>query len=316
MSERILALQPLDPDQTAALNAVGGVEVATPDNWQDGDPITILYGWDAKLGPKVLHDHHEFVHWIQLTSAGADYLPLDWIASHHIHVTNAAGVFSPAIAESTIGYLLYFLRGFNDAIKNQAGHFWFRPDRNELDSLANQTVLIYGTGTIGQAIAKLLNGFGTQPVGVNRTGHAVTGFQKCVAMAADKTVLSTADIIINTMPETPQTDHYFDGPYFKQLNGLKVFVNVGRGKAVDAKALMQALLYQNVLNAALDVFEDEPLPKSSHLWDYPNVLITPHISGFSNGNFRPIFAIFQTNLASWMKDGEIVKNVVDTKHGY
>lgn len=315
MTERILALQALEPDQLTNLQAAD-VELVTRDTYPAAGPITIIYGWDAQLGPAALKDPHNQVHWIQTPSAGIDYLPLDWISEHHVTLTTASGVYSPAIAESTIGYLLYFLRGFNEAIKNQAGHFWQQPERNDLHSLAAQKVVIYGTGSIGQAIAKLLNGFGNQPFGVNRTGHPVAGFQQTVSLADDAQVLQDADIVINDMPATAETVHYFDAAYFKRLNGLRVFVNVGRGNAVDAQALMDALLYQEVMHAALDVFETEPLPRDSKLWDYPNVIITPHQTGFSVANRRGIFKIFDQNLTSLLAGEPIAVNVADPKRGY
>lgn len=315
MTERILTLQPLAADQLAQLQATD-VDLIAAADWQTAGPIDIIYGWHPTIGPAVLQDPKNAVRWIQTPSAGVDYLPLDWLKEHHVLLSNASGVYSAAIAESTIGYLLYFLRGFNEAVKNQAGHFWQQPDRNDLHSLSSQKVVIYGTGSIGQAIAKLLNGFGNQPYGVNRSGHPVAGFQQTVSLEHDAEVLTDADIVINDMPATAATTHYFDQAYFDRLNGLRVFVNVGRGNAVDTHALMHALLYQEVLHAALDVFETEPLPRDSKLWDYPNVLITPHQTGFSVANNRPIFDLFFKNLTSFLADGSLTVNQVDPAKGY
>ncbi|NLR09037.1 MULTISPECIES: NAD(P)-dependent oxidoreductase [Lactobacillaceae] len=315
MTERVLALQPLAPEQRAQLEQTG-VEIVDATDWENQAPITIIFGWDREVGPAALMAPNNQVKWIQTVSAGIDYLPLDWIKAHDVQVTNASGVYSPAIAESTLGYLLYFVRGFNEAVKNQAGHFWQQPARDDLNMLANQHVVIYGTGSIGQAIAKLLNGFGNQPAGVNRSGHPVDGFGQTVSLDHDQDLLKDADIVINAMPATSTTVHYFDEGFFKQLDGLNVFVNVGRGKSVDQQALMNALLYQNVLHAALDVFETEPLPKDSRLWDYPNVLVTPHQTGFAKENTAPILDIFGQNLKSWLADGSLTVNLTDVALGY
>ncbi|MDT6980193.1 NAD(P)-dependent oxidoreductase [Levilactobacillus zymae] len=316
MTERILALQSLTADHLAALRA-DGLDVVTAADYQPGGaPVTILYGWDDDLGPAVINDEHNQIHWLQTLSAGIDYLPLDLIRDHHIKLTNSSGVFSDAIAESTMGYLLYFLRGFNEAVKNQAGHFWIQPARPDLHNLSDQTVVIYGTGSIGQAMAKRLNGFDNAPIGVNRSGHPVDGFAKTVSLAEDATVLGDADIVINAMPATPETNHYFNAAFFKQLNGLRIFVNVGRGTAVDLAALEDALLYQEVLHAALDVFETEPFPKDAKLWDFPNVLLTPHQTGFSDNNLTRTFEIFRKNLTSYLQDGTLVQNIADPLRGY
>ncbi|WP_261809778.1 NAD(P)-dependent oxidoreductase [Levilactobacillus humaensis] len=315
MTERILALQPLTTEQRDRL-AKTNVEIVDAANWESSEPITAIFGWDPEVGPAALMAPNNQVRWIQTTSAGIDYLPLDWIRAHDIAVTNASGAFSPAIAESTIGYLLYFLRGFNEAVKNQAGHFWQRPLRSDLAMIGSQTIVIYGTGSIGQAIAKLLNGFGNQPIGVNRTGHDVPGFQSAVSLDEDSSVIKDADIIINAMPATTTTVGYFDESFFKQLDGLRIFVNVGRGKSVDEKALMNALLYQNVLHVALDVFETEPLPKTSRLWDYPNVLITPHQTGFAKDDEKPVFDMFMKNLQGWLSDGKLTVNFTNPTQGY
>ena len=315
MTERILLLYPLTPDQRHRLDALDA-EFYTPDTYQDATgPITSIFGWSA-LGDQVLKDPRNQVHWIQTFSAGIDYLPLDWLAEHQVALTNASGVYSPAIAESTIGYLLYFLRGFDGAVQNQAGHFWQQPNRNDLHSLSEQRVVIYGTGSIGQAIAKLLRGFGNVPYGVNRTGHPVDGFQQTVSLDHDAELLKDADIVINNMPATDATIHYFNAAFFQQLTGLRVFVNVGRGSSVNTTALMQALDKGEVLNAALDVFETEPLPRESKLWDYANVLITPHQTGFSVANNRPIFELFYQNLTSYLADGHLAVNQVDPQRGY
>ncbi|WP_407886838.1 NAD(P)-dependent oxidoreductase [Levilactobacillus sp. N40-8-2] len=314
MTERVLALQPLAAEQRMQLEKTG-VEVVDAENWESA-PITIIFGWDKKVGPAALMAPNNQVKWIQTVSAGIDYLPLDWIKAHDVQVTNASGVYSPAIAESTLGYLLYFVRGFNEAVKNQAGHFWQVPARDDLSMLASQKVVIYGTGSIGQAIAKLLNGFGNYPCGVNRSGHPVDGFAKTVSLDNDSPLLKDADVVINAMPATSTTVHYFDDSFFKQLDGLNIFVNVGRGKSVDQQALMNALLYQNVLHAALDVFETEPLAKDSRLWDYPNVLVTPHQTGFAKENTKPILDIFEKNLTSWLADGSLAVNLTNVGLGY
>lgn len=315
MTERVLALQPLTAEQRTQLEQTG-VEIVDAADWESQSPITIIFGWDKEVGPAALMAPNNHVKWIQTVSAGIDYLPLDWIKAHDVQVTNASGVYSPAIAESTLGYLLYFVRGFNEAVKNQAGHFWQQPARDDLSLLASQRVVIYGTGSIGQAIAKLLNGFGNRPAGVNRSGHPVDGFETAVSLDNDYELLKNADIVINAMPATSTTVHYFDETFFKQLDGLNVFVNVGRGKSVDQQALMNALLYQNVLHAALDVFEEEPLDKNSRLWDYPNVLVTPHETGFAKENTKPILGIFEKNLSAWLNDGSLPVNLTDVSLGY
>ncbi|WP_143463652.1 NAD(P)-dependent oxidoreductase [Levilactobacillus enshiensis] len=315
MTERILTFQALNPDQTKQIEALGA-EVVPFEKLAEASGITAIFGWSRKHGLNVLQDPHNDVKWIQTVSAGVDYLPLDYIKNHHIMLSNAVGVYSPAIAESTIGYLLYFLRGFNEAVKNQAGHFWQPPERNDLVLLASQKVVIYGTGSIGQSIAELLNGFGNYPYGVNRSGRSVAGFAGTVAQKDDAALIKDTDVIINAMPSTPETDHYFNEAYFSQLNGVRVFVNVGRGTSVDEQALIDGLLHQNVLNAALDVFNTEPLPKDSKLWDLPNVLVTPHQTGFAMENTAPIFGFLADNLKSLQETGELKVNVVDPGRGY
>lgn len=316
MTERILALQPLTADHLATLRAAGIDVVSATDYQPGGAPITILYGWQKDLGPQVIKDPNNQVHWLQTHSAGVDYLPLDLIADQHIKLTNSRGVFSDAIAETTIGYLLYFLRGFDIALENQAGHFWSQPKRASLPTLSDQTVVIYGTGSISQAIAKLLNVFGTTVLGVNRSGHPVTGFKQTASLTDDAQVLANADIVINDMPATDETNDYFNADFFNRLDGLHVFVNVGRGKAVDLNVLRAALNAHQVINAALDVVEEEPLPKDDPLWDFPNVLLTPHQSGFAANNLDLTFKIFHENLTSYLKDGSLTVNVTDPRQGY
>ncbi|WP_412988427.1 NAD(P)-dependent oxidoreductase [Pediococcus siamensis] len=296
-----------------------GVNVFTTETIKPKDyaAVTIMLGWQNPLSETILNTPNANLKWVQTISAGVDYLPLSQLKEHHILVTNMSGVHATPISQTVLLYALYFMRDLPQVLVNNHKRYWTPQKAFEnaftLDQL-NWT--IFGTGHIGRELARVLKPFGTHVVGVNRTGHPAENFEQTFAQANWRAAIKDADIVVNIMPLTAETTHFFDHTFFEALHNLYLFMNVGRGKSVATDALLVALQNQNVLHAALDVFETEPLEESSSLWQTPNVLITPHYSAQRNQIGAAWHQIFLANLQKFLTHDKHLKNVVNFDQGY
>ena len=237
-------------------------------------------------------------------------------AEQHTLVTNASGVKAPQIAQTVVSYLMHFARGLH---VYQEQHLWHEyEDQYTLDELPT---VIFGTGKIGQKIATYLSPYGMPIYGVNSSGKQVPGFDKVFAL---NDLLSEwpdgIQVIINTLPDTPATHHYFNSQNYKIWGELFLLVNVGRGGTVDEKELIASLQSGRIRYAALDVTEVEPIPADSMLWQQRNLLLTQHTS-WANHTYPErrsgdVFRILSTNLSAYLNGEPLIENVVDLTKGY
>ncbi len=237
--------------------------------------INILLGNNQKLLSKILNLPQARLAWIQLLSTGIDYLPLKQIQQHHILLTTLKGLHAEPIAESVIGMILSHYRALNFASRQ---HNWQKLTA-DLQMLSNKQVVIFGTGHIGSRCAQLPQAFHAHTIGVNHNGYPASNFEKTVATKKLNSEIFQADIIINTMPLTPDTKNFFNAAFFNQLTNQPLFISIGRGLSTNTNDLITALRQQQISSAALDVTDPEPLPSDNPLWQMENVLITPHIEG-------------------------------------
>lgn len=251
--------------------------------------------------------------WIQAASAGVDGLLFPELVESDVVLTNARGVFDRPIAEHVLGVLLLFAKDLRGVLERQRRREW-RP--RDTETLEGRRLLVVGVGPIGRAIARTAKAFGMIVRGVGRTsraGDAVFG----TVMGVDELheALGWADVVVDVLPATPATHHLFDAEAFAAMNPWARFVNVGRGSTVDEAALVEALRSGRIAAAALDVFETEPLPAASPLWDLPNVVITPHVAGDAAGWREAVVELFVENLERYLT-GEPLKGVVDKRLGF
>ncbi|WP_125703396.1 NAD(P)-dependent oxidoreductase [Lacticaseibacillus daqingensis] len=272
--------------------------------------IDVILGWDDTAAAILAGPNR--VRFIQTVSAGVDYLPLAQLAAQGTILANTSGIHAVPIAQSTLAATLAFARGLFPIAKT-----WDNADRRARQfTLTGETAIVYGTGHVGQAIAQALATQGMRVVGVSRRGVAVAPFAAVYTTPQAGGEVAQARVLVNIMPLTAQTTHYFDHDFFSQPMAQPLFINVGRGPSVATDELLAALADGRVSGAALDVFEQEPLPDDSALWQQPNVLITPHISGTVPHLRQAVFEIFWPNLLSLEATGTILKNQVDLAAGY
>ena len=251
--------------------------------------------------------------WIQSASTGVDGLLFPELVESYVVVTNARGVFDDAIAEYVLGLVLLFAKDLAGVLDRQHRHEWRHGDTETLEA---KRLLVVGAGPIGRAVGRVGRSFHMLVRGVGRTvrpGDAVFGTIMGVDELQDG--LTWADYVVNTLPATPTTRHLFDGVAFAAMNPWARFVNVGRGSTVDQDALVEALREGRIAAAALDVFEDEPLPTDSPLWELPNAVVSPHVAGDFAGWREALVELFVENLERYLT-GNPLRNVVDKKLGF
>lgn len=280
---------------------------------EDFAAVEISVGWAEKFEDQLLATQK--LKWVQSISAGVDYLPLDKFSEQDILLSNGSGIHALSISEHIIGVLLGYYRGLNEAVKKQTQKEWAQKSIH-YDQLAGKNLLVVGTGHIGQQLSKSIHSLGVNVFGINTTGHSVEGFAETYSIKNMAKIVPEMDIVVGILPGTHETYHIFNSDIFEKMKKTAVFVNVGRGDTVHTKELITALEEKHFAFAALDVFEEEPLPKESPLWEFDNVLITPHISGMTIDFQNKFMKIFLSNLKSYVSSKELTVNQVEVKRGY
>lgn len=242
--------------------------------------------------------------WIHLTSAGVDRLPQS-IRTSDVIVTNSSGVHPIPISEHVFTFILMFARGLHISFRKQIerGEWERNFQKFNVSELPGQVVGIVGFGTIGQEVGRLARLFQMKVLTVtSRTGNL-------------DELLETADFVVDCLPLTKATFHFFDQKKFSKMKKSVFFINIGRGKTVDEKALIEVLRNGKIAGAGLDVFEEEPLPKTASLWKLKNVILTPHYSGWTPRYMDRVIEIFIKNLKAYLA-GQKMPNLVDKQKGY
>lgn len=279
------------------------------------EDIEIMLGWDKELGPRLLENPNSHLKWVQSISAGVDSFNLNAFAEKNILLSNGSGIHSISITEHVLGILLAKYRGILQSAIAQQDKAWKDASIN-YRQLSGQSMLIVGTGKIGQQLATFAQGLKIRTYGINSSGHPTPGFLECYSQKNMSRIIKDMDIVVNILPLTDETYYLYNEEMFNAMKKQSVFINVGRGPSVKTDDLIQALENGQVGFAALDVFEEEPLPENSLLWTMDNVLITPHISGMTEGFREKLLTIFLANLESFIAEEKLVQNQVNLERGY
>ncbi|MFB6170196.1 MAG: D-2-hydroxyacid dehydrogenase [Haloarculaceae archaeon] len=258
--------------------------------------------------PADLFEVAERLSWVQALSAGVDFFPQEAFAEHGVALTSAAGVHAQPIAEQVLGYMVAFERDFLRAFRQQERSLWVRYSGGEL---AGQTLCVVGVGAIGTRVAELADAFGMEVVGTKRHPETAPDVLADVRPPGGlDDLLLDADYVVVACPLTEETRGLIGSEQLKRLDEEAVLVNVARGPVVDQDALVAALRGDGLGGAALDVFEEEPLPETSPLWDLPNVLVTPHMAGSTPRSHERIADLFARNYEAWQAGDPLENRVV------
>ena len=232
--------------------------------------------------------------YIQVTSAGLDRLPIDYINENNIKLFNARGVYSIPIAEWTILKILEIYKHSREFYQKQDKKIWEK--NREILELNDKKVAILGFGSIGNEIAKRLKAFNTNITAVDIVEISNEYINECYNISEIKKVLPDKDIIISTLPLTKDTKGFINEEKLMLMKDKSIFINLSRGGIVNEKDLIKILKTEKLLGVALDVFETEPLEAKSELWEQKNIIITPHNSFVSENNNKRMYDVLLNNL--------------------
>ena len=253
------------------------------------------------------------VRWVHATSAGVDRLLFPALRESDIPLTNARGIFDRPIAEYVLGLILTYAKDLHTTRDLQRAHRWQHRDTERIEG---QRALVVGAGSIGRQIARACGAMGMQVTGIaSRDRDDDPDFQTVYGNDRLQAVLPEQDYVVIAAPLTPATKGLFDEALFRHMAGHARLINIGRGPIVRTDDLVAALQAGELAGAALDVFEEEPLPADHPLWAMDNVIISHHMAGDVVGWRRALSEQFIANLERWQQ-GEALHNQVDKGRGY
>jgi len=253
--------------------------------------------------------------WLQLQSAGTGgYVSL--AKELGFLLTNASGAYGLAISEHMLGMTLCLQKNIHRYIVNKQHALW--QDEGNVRSISSSTVLIIGLGDIGSSYAKKCKALGSRTIGIRRTVRQKPDEVDAVFTLEDiDELLPQADIVACCLPETNETMQLMNADRINLMKKGSILLNVGRGSVIDQIALSKALVSGHLGGAGIDVTDPEPLPKTHELWNAPNLIITPHVSGGYHmaETLESIVAISVENTKRFLS-GKKLHNVVDFETGY
>jgi phosphoglycerate dehydrogenase-like enzyme len=271
----------------------------------------VLLGW--QFPTKNISEIAPNLKWIHVTSAGVNHLsPFDWMKNNLI-LTNSSGVHSKKAGEFGLMSILMLQNQMTKIVTNQKNKEFVTLLSKPIDGFK---VVVVGTGSLGGSMIKHVSKLGAEVIGVNRKGNDVEGCSKVITFDKLDEVLPSADFLYLAVPETEETKGLINKTRLDSLKSTCGIVNIGRHSVLDYKTLRIKLEKNEIAGAILDVFSHEPIPKDSYLWDTPNLIITPHISSDSQGNYiEMVLKIFFKNLKLFLEKKELI-NQIDRKLGY
>jgi glyoxylate/hydroxypyruvate reductase len=267
------------------------------------------------LDPSTMAERCPNLKWIQGTSAGiGGVMQSTGLDRTPIIATTAGGIHAVPLAEFALMGALYFVKGLPFLSVRKAQHHWERYTTRELRGLR---ALVVGLGGIGREIVRVFDAMGVQVTGLGRAGrhYDVAGLRRVIDRSELDDVLADTDIVILSAPLTTETHGLIGAHQLGLLGTDAIVINVSRGQLIDEGALIRALRAGALGGACLDVFEHEPLPADSPLWELDNVIISPHSASTVRTENRDLVELFAENLGHWRR-GEPMRNVYDATAGY
>jgi len=282
----------------------------------DADAAGAIASAEAAYGtmPDALLAKAGRLRWLQAPQAAPPagyYTPA--LIRHPVVVTNFREIYNDMISAHIMAFVLAFARGFHLYLPRQLRREW-RPEHGEASGvihLPDTTALIVGVGGIGSETARLMEAFGMHVMGIDaRRREAPPGVRKLDGPEALDSLLPLADFVVLTVPHTPATEGFMHRARFQRMKRTAFFINIGRGLTTRLDDLVATLRAGEIAGAALDVYEQEPLPADHPLWIMPGVLMTPHTAGHGPYLDERRFEIIVDNARRFLA-GQPLRNVVD-----
>ncbi|MCA9933901.1 MAG: D-2-hydroxyacid dehydrogenase [Ardenticatenaceae bacterium] len=282
-----------------------------PDNIST--PAEIIYSTGSIPRP----EQAPHLRWIQMHSAGVERLMETAVWHSDILITNSSGIHAPNMAQYILTQILAWAHRIPKWFTTKQGKTWPRNrwDTFLPDELRGRTLGIVGYGSIGRELARLAKPFGMRILASKRdarhpedNGYTLTGTgdpkgelpDRIYPGEALRSMLLECDYVAITLPATSKTHHLFNEEIFREMKPTSFLINVGRGSVINEKDLVKALKKGWIAGVGLDVFETEPLPDSSPLWEMDNVILTPHVSGFTPLYDERATSLFVENLRRYL----------------
>ena len=277
----------------------------------------VFVGWSLRpeqltLAPKVS--------WIHSPAAAVHQLMFPALVNSKIMVTNSSEVHGPVVAEHVMALIFAMARRLDKAFWYQQQKLWGQEqiwnEKPHPMEVAGSNVLLVGLGNIGREVVVRAKAMGAQVIGIRE--HPEKGNEGCEAVFAPShvdTIISDMDFVVLSAPLTESTRGFINAARLARMKRTAYLINVSRGPLVDDAALVAALRGKKIGGAALDVFEEEPLPATSPYWTLDNCLITPHIAALTEKLWERHYALFADNLVRFMT-GKELRGIVDKQRGY
>ncbi len=283
------------------------------------DPTVVVVGDDpselADCDALVTFAHRDSfldaeLEWIHSIQAGYDRFPLNEFEDAGIILTNSTGIHGTSVGETVLGTMLQLARRLHTYTRQQVTHEWNRPDWDESFTLQGESLCVVGLGTLGQGIAKRADAIGMEVTGVRRSTESVPHVRTVYATDHLHEAISNARFVALATPLTDGTTGLMGEAEFDAMRDDAYFINVARGQCADQAALVSALQDEAIAGGALDVFEEEPLPDGSPLWDIEDVIITPHASAAEVDYYNHIAELVRENVQHIDADEQLTNRVV------
>jgi phosphoglycerate dehydrogenase-like enzyme len=277
---------------------------------------TVILSWS--LSGELLRDVFAMspkVRWVHSRSAGLDTVMFPELVASPVPLTNGRGVFSQSLGEFALGAILYFAKDFRRMNRNQAAGRW---EPFDIVEIAGETVGILGYGDIGRAVAKRAHAMGMRVVAVKRrplADHADPLVDWTFAPTGRLEMIAQSDYIVAAAPLTPETRGLIGEAEFQAMKPNAVVINLGRGPVIDEAAMVRALTEKRIKGAALDVFDNEPLPEGHPFYGLENVLLSPHCADHTPDWTDQAMRFFLAQFERFSQ-GAPLENVVEKAQGY
>jgi len=275
----------------------------------EADVLVVSGFWDNAFLEKASR-----LKFIQVCAAGYDQFDQAAMRMRGIRLANSAGVNANAVSEHAIALLLGLTRQLHVARDNQTARQWrgmISDIAKREDELPGKTMLIYGTGRIGSRIGRLAKAFGMNVIGIKRdVSRPVEGIEELHGPDTFLSLLPRSDVVVLACPLTDETRGLMNASAFDAMRPSTYLINVARGGCVDQGDLIEALDAKKIAGAGIDVTEPEPLPQDSPLWDFDNVILTPHTAGETRQYEENVLDALVDNIARLQRGERDLKNQI------
>ena len=292
------------------------IKVSLADHHSKVDPFIetadILITFGPMMAEHVL-EKAKRLQWIQALGTGVDGITNRPSLGKGVTVTNLHGIHGPPVSEAALSMMFALSRGLWRVYENQLLGKWEKKIAPTL--LHGKTVVIYGTGVIAAELAPKCKALGMRVIGISTTVREIDGFDEVHTRHHALGPIAQADYLVLLTPYTPETHGIINEETFSVMKRSSYLINLARGGVVHEGDLIKALNNKTIQAAALDVFEQEPLPAEHVFWGMRNVIVTPHEGGFYDGYVQEAIPVIQTNLQCFVRgDFHQMINVVQVAH--